>query len=120
MKRYSIVVALLCAACRNDSAPTTSTSVSTAAPPGQTSTAPSVAATATEGGPYCVTAAESQRMAKPHRNAEPPYATCAEGIFSHCGGGDGERGHLCSKPLDPKATESARKTQPDVCCYRMD
>lgn len=69
---------------------------------------------------YCMTAAESIENAKPHENAPPPFANCAVGIFSHCGGGNGERGHLCSKPLDKKATALARKTKANTCCYRME
>jgi hypothetical protein len=65
-----------------------------------------------------MTAEQSQDRAKPHINADPPYSTCAAGVFSHGGGGNGERGHLCSRPLDPKATAKARKKNPDSCCYR--
>ncbi len=69
---------------------------------------------------YCVTAAESMEIAKPHQNADAPYSTCAAGISNHCGGGNGERGHLCSKPLNVKATALSRKTKPGTCCYGGD
>lgn len=59
----------------------------------------------------------SMDRAKPHQPAAAPYADCALGVFSHCGGGDGERGHLCSIPLDTARTKKARKRTPDACCY---
>ena len=83
------------------------------------SAAPSASAQEEPAEPYCMTAAESIENAKPHENAKPPFSNCAVGIFSHCGGGNGERGHLCSKPLDEKATALTRKTKPGMCCYRM-
>jgi hypothetical protein len=67
----------------------------------------------------CMSAAESMKNAKPHRNAEAPFADCAVGVFGHCDGKDGERGHLCSLPLDVARTQRARKRQSDACCYRM-
>lgn len=88
------------------------------------SAAPSASATVGDDGSskdegHCVSAKESQEIAKPHQNAAPPYSACAEGIFAHCGGGNGERGHLCSRPLDPKLTALTRKTKPNSCCYRF-
>ncbi|GMV14805.1 MAG: hypothetical protein AMXMBFR56_30290 [Polyangiaceae bacterium] len=49
--------------------------------------------------------------------AEPPFADCAKHLKVHCGGKDGERGHLTGLALDVKATTAARKRQPDACCY---
>lgn len=65
----------------------------------------------------CMSAKLSMDRAKPHRNAGPPFADCAAGVFSHCDGGDGERGGLCSRPLDAPATRAARTKSPDACCY---
>jgi hypothetical protein len=66
----------------------------------------------------CMPAAESITNAKPHRNAAPPFTDCAAGVFAHCGGKEGERGGLCSRPLDIDKTAAARKQKPDSCCYR--
>ncbi len=65
----------------------------------------------------CMSATESIKNAKPHRNAPAPYDNCAVGVFAHCGGGKGKRGSLCSRGLDEAATAEARKTTPDACCY---
>ena len=64
-----------------------------------------------------MTAAESMDRAKPHKAADAPFQDCAAGVFSHCGGGNGERGHLCSRPLNVPKTKKVRKTKPDSCCY---
>lgn len=64
-----------------------------------------------------MTAALSMERAKPHKPADAPYAECAAGLSSHCGGGDGKRGHLCSIPLDVARTKLTRKTKPGLCCY---
>ncbi len=94
------------------SAPATA-APSTAAP----AAASASAAAGGSGDDPCLTAAESVQHAKPHRSADPPFADCAAGVFSHCGGGPGERGRLCSSPLDAAATRLARKKKPDACCY---
>ncbi len=70
-----------------------------------------------DGDDACMTAALSMDRAKPRKSAEPPFADCAAGVFSHCGGGDGERGRLCSRPLDLAATREARAKAADACCY---
>ncbi len=66
-----------------------------------------------------MTAALSVERAKPHTQAAAPYQACATGVFGHCGGKDGEQGHLCSMPLDVAGTAQARKLAPDSCCYSM-
>jgi hypothetical protein len=139
------ITALFCVSCQTDPPRTNPETATSATAVGQTSVtpaAPSVpvveaptpvaaASEAPEPAPapsssaakpkesYCVTAAESIEIAKPHQNAPAPYANCAVGIFAHCGGGNGERGHLCSRPLDVKATAASRKTKPNTCCYEF-
>lgn len=68
----------------------------------------------------CMTAAESMKHAKPSKPAEAPFQDCAVGVFGHCGGGDGERGHLCSISLDVATTKRVRETKPGSCCYSGD
>src|SRR5690242_4898770 len=88
------------------SASTTAPSNSTAAPSAPSSEPP----TASE---RCMSPAQSQDRAKPHKNADPPYAECAAGVFSHCEPDDA----YCSRPLDVKLTWAERKKVPNVCCY---
>ncbi len=106
------------------SVPKAPPSASSSAPPPEAPPIPSLSASVSAAPPaessaYCMSAADSMDRAKPHQPAKPPFANCAVGVFSHCGGGNGERGHLCSKPLDEQATLKARKTKANECCYRM-
>lgn len=102
-KPPSLLVAFLLLACNTPSA---DSSASGAPPTARSPHAGSVSAS-------CMTAAESQKNAKPHRNAEPPYADCAAGVFAHCGPDEA----YCGLMLDVKATAEARKKAPDQCCY---
>lgn len=70
-------------------------------------------------GVTCMTAVESQSAAKPHRDAEAPFAACAAGVASHTEdpARPGERGGLSSTAFSVENTTSARAEALDICCY---
>jgi hypothetical protein len=85
----------------------------TAAPdPVATASAPP-AASAEPDDTMCFSPEESQKNAKPYRNAEPPYAECAAGVFSHCPPDDS----YCSIALNVARTKQMRATGKKLCCY---
>jgi hypothetical protein len=112
----AFLLVLLALSCRDEGSPAPSAGPASAEPTAA-APAPTVSADDDE---QCMTAAMSMKYAKPHKAADAPFQDCAAGVFSHCGGGPGERGHLCSIALDVANTKRVRMTKPGFCCYSGD
>ncbi len=65
----------------------------------------------------CYPAAKSREYGGVN-TARAPFADCAASLKVHCDDGSGTRGGLRGLSLLDDATEQARKSEPDACCYR--
>jgi hypothetical protein len=74
---------------------------------------PAVSSAPDDADAMCFSPEESQKNAKPRGNAEPPYAECAGGVFSHCPPDDA----YCSIALNVARTKKARESGKKLCCY---
>lgn len=72
-----------------------------------------VAAAPEDADAMCFSPEESQKNAKPYRNAEPPHAECAVGVFSHCPPDDA----YCSIAFNIERTKKLRASGKKLCCY---